>query len=80
MTLCKKGGTEKIKIVWIKMALVSQDKGGCIESGNTNWKKINQGNCYFSEIHRCPEGAKIGFKQLIVEFGDLIVPHWVVGH
>ena len=28
----------------------------------------------FLEIHRCPEGAKIGFKQLIVEFGDLIVP------
>ena len=27
----------------------------------------------FLDIHRCPEGAKIGFIQLIVEFGDLIV-------
>ena len=25
----------------------------------------------FLEIPRCPEGAKIGFKQLIVEYGEL---------
>ena len=25
------------------------------------------------EIHRCPEGAKLGFKKLIILFGGLIV-------
>ena len=54
--------------------MVSQDKMGCPESRNTNLKKIDWVNFEFLEIHRCPEGAKIGFKQLIVEFGDLNVP------
>ena len=54
--------------------MVSQDKGGCAESGNTNKKKIGRVNFEFVENHRCPEGAKFGFKQLIVEFGDFIVP------
>ena len=37
-------------------------------------KKNSQANFEFLEIHRCPEGAKIGFKQLIVEFCNLNVP------
>ena len=54
--------------------MVSQDKVGCTESGNTNKKKIGRVNFEFVENHRCPEGAKFGFKQLIVEFGDFNVP------
>ena len=42
-----------------RVAMVSQDKGGCKESGNTNQKKICWVNFEFSEIHRCPEGVEI---------------------
>ena len=56
------------------MATISHDKVGCTESGNTILKNIGQVNFEFLEIHKCPEEAKIGFKQLLDEFGDLIVP------
>ena len=54
--------------------MVSQDKVSCTKSGNTNKKKISWVNFEFLENHRCSEGAKTGFKQLIVEFVDIIVP------
>ena len=54
--------------------MVSQDKVSCTKSGNTNKKKISWVNFEFLENHRCPEGTKIGLKQLIVEFGDIILP------
>ena len=56
------------------MATISHDKVGCTESGNTILKNIGQVNFEFLENHRCSEGAKTGFKQLIVEFVDIIVP------
>jgi len=33
---------------------------------------FDRANFEFLEIHRCPEGADIGSKQLIFEFKDLI--------
>jgi len=41
---------------------------------------FDRANFEFLEIHRCPEGADIGSKQLIFEFKDLNVDFSVVGH
>ena len=55
--------------------MFSQDKIGCEQSPETLIRKKNcWSNFKYLEIHRCQEGAKIWFKQLIVEFGDFNVP------
>ena len=58
--------------------MVKQTDTGALYSGHQHailWQKLNfhWGIFEFLDIHRGPEGAKIGFIQLIIEFGALIV-------
>jgi len=44
---------------------------GISKVGNDILKNFGQAYFELCEIHRCPEGAKIGSRQLIVEFLNL---------
>ena len=46
---------------------------GISKVGNDILKNLGQANFNLCEIHRSPEGAEIGSRQLIVEFFDLNV-------
>jgi len=44
-----------------------------VKVGKNIFKKICKANFELCEFHRCPEGAEIGSRQLIVDFFDLNV-------
>lgn len=46
---------------------------GILKVGNDILKNFCQAYFELCEFHRCPEGAEIGSRQLIVEFFDLNV-------
>ena len=58
-----------LRLGWeTKVPLVLSEGFDIVEVGNDVLKKFGWANFEFCEIHRCPEGAEIGSRQLTVEF------------
>ena len=56
-----------------RVPLVLSECFDVVQVGYDIFKNFDWANFEFLEIHRCPEGAEIGSRQLIFEFSDLNV-------